>query len=146
MSAGRICVREVDLTEADESAQVAAQRMNDRNVGTLVVRDEEGAPVGIITDRDLAVRVVGRGLDPLTTTVGELMTGCPQTVEEETSLEAALSVMRSGPFRRLPVVDRDGRLVGLLSLDDILDLLTEEFKEIGELLRREGPASLASIE
>ena len=51
--------------------------------------------------------------------------------------------MRAGAFRRLPVVDNDGKLVGLVSLDDILDLLSEEFNEIGRLLRNESPASLA---
>ena len=146
MSVGRICIREVDLAEPDESVQVAAARMNSRNVGTLVVVDENSRPVGIITDRDLAIGVVAKGYDPATTLVYEVMTIAPDVVEIDTSIEAAICRMRSGPFRRLPVVDCDGRLAGLVSLDDILDLLSEEFTEIGRLVRREGPASLRTVE
>ena len=143
MAVGRICVREVDLAEISESAQVAAQRMHDRNVGTLVVANAERKPIGIITDRDLAVRVVAKGRNPVDTTVGEVMTTDLKTVEEQTSLEDALRVMRGGPFRRVPVTDGNGTLVGLLSVDDVLDLLRQEFNEIGQLLQRESPRGLA---
>jgi CBS domain-containing protein len=71
------------------------------------------------------------------------MTRSPVTVGEDTPIEEALAVMRRGPFRRVPVVDREQRLVGLLSLDDILDLLCEEFGQIGKLLAGESPRSLA---
>ena len=144
MAVGRICVREVDLAEIDESAQVAAQRMHDRNVGTLIVANAQRKPIGIVTDRDLAVRVVAKGRNPVETTVGEVMTTDLKTVEEQTSLEDALRVMRSGPFRRVPVTDAGGTLVGLLSVDDVLDLLRQEFNEIGQLLERESPRGLAS--
>lgn len=146
MSVGRICVRDVDTAEAGEPVQVAAARMCDRKVGTLIVVGEGRRPIGILTDRDLAVRVVAHSRDAAGTTVEEVMTRFPATVREETPIEMAIQEMRQGPFRRLPVVDDDGCLVGLISLDDILDLLTEEFNEIGELLRREGPASLAGSE
>ncbi len=143
MSVGRICTRSVDLADCDESAQVAASRMNMRNVGTLLVVDEQKCPVGIITDRDLATRVVGKGLDPNTTPVSAVMSGVPESVTEETSIESAIKVMRDGPHRRLPVVNDKHELVGLVSLDDVLDLLSEEFTEIGKLIRRESPNALA---
>lgn len=143
MSVGKICVREVDLVEPEESVQVAASRMNSRNVGTLMVLDAESQPIGILTDRDLAIRVVGKGLDAFNTTVREVMSPAPASVREDASIESALSLMRVGPFRRLPVVDEDGRLAGLLSLDDILDLLSEEFTEIGQLVRSESPDVLS---
>jgi CBS domain-containing protein len=146
MSVGRICIREVDLAEPDESVQIAAARMNSRNVGTLLVLDAASRPVGILTDRDLAIHVVAKGRDAATTTVREVMTQAPDAVDEETPIEAAISRMRAGPYRRLPVIDHDGKLVGLVSLDDILDLLSEEFAEIGRLIRREGPASLKAVE
>jgi len=144
MSVGRICVREVDLAEVGESVQIAAERMNSRNVGTLMVLDGDSRPVGILTDRDLALRVVGKGLDPIETSVGEVMSKAPDSVHDDTSIETALACMRTGPYRRLPVVDNDGKLVGLVSLDDILDLLSEEFAEIGKLVRRESPTILAN--
>lgn len=142
MSAGRICVREVDVISPEESVQVAAARMHDRKVGTLVVLNSDRVPVGIVTDRDLTVRVLAEGRDGTQTTVAEVMTSSPKTVSEQTPIEEALGLMRAGAFRRVPVLDADGRLAGLLSLDDILDLLAEEFRDIGRLLREEQPSTL----
>jgi CBS domain-containing protein len=107
------------------------------------VLNDAGEPVGIVTDRDLVVRVMAEGLGPIDTTVGEVMTRRPVAVREDESIESALAIMRRGPFRRLAVVDGAGKLVGLLSLDDILELLSEEFREIGQLIEKETPASLA---
>jgi CBS domain-containing protein len=143
MSAGKISVREVDTAEVTETAQAAADRMNSRNVGSLIVLNPLKQPLGIVTDRDICVRVVAKGKDPYTTTIGDIMTLLPKTVQENTPIEQAISLMRSGPYRRLPVVDYAGKLVGLLSIDDILDLLAEEFREIGALLKAERPDALA---
>ena len=143
MSVGRICQREVDFADPTESAFRAAERMHQRTVGALVVLDADRRPIGIVTDRDLTVRVLAGCRDASTTTVAEVMTRCPQTVNEETSIEDALSRMRSGAFRRIPVVDREGRLVGLVTLDDVLMLLCEEFSTIGTLLQRETPVAAA---
>jgi len=129
----------------DESVFVAAQRMDARKVGSLVVVDSEGHPLGLLTDRDLAVRVIAEALDPNETMVSQVMTRLPQIIREETPIEEALGIMRCGPYRRLPVVTRDGRLAGILSLDDILNLLAEEFGEIGRLLHKESPQSLAGV-
>lgn len=145
MTAGRICVREVDFVSAGETVRVAASRMHARNVGSLVVLDADRKPVGIITDRDLAVRVVAEGIDGAQTTVSQVMSATPKTIRENTPIEEALARMRTGPYRRIPVVDPEGKLVGLLSLDDILDLLFEEFGQIRELLSKEGPASLGRV-
>ncbi len=143
MSVGRICIREVDLAELDESAQTAAQRMHTRNVGTLIVLDKGSRPIGILTDRDLTVRVVAKGLDPALAAVRDVMTKTPETVYEDTPIEMALSRMRTACCRRIPVVDEDRKLVGVVSLDDIVDLLSEELSEIGGLLRSESPSDLA---
>ena len=145
MTVGPICIREVDLADIDESVRDAAARMRDRNVGTLFVLSEHKRPIGIVTDRDLTLRVLAEGNDPYQTTVGEVMTPVPESVKEETSIEEALGVMRRGPYRRLPVVDDNGKLVGLLSFDDVLELLAEEFRQIGELLQRESPSSLGQL-
>lgn len=140
---GRICVRNVATATADESVRVAAQRMSDRNVGMLVVIDKAGRPVGLVTDRDLALRVVVDARDPFATTVAEVMSPNPRLVHESMPIESALAHMRSAGCRRLPVVDDGGLLVGVASLDDILRLLSDEFRRIGDLLEseipREGP-------
>ena len=113
--------------------------MRDRRVGTLVIVDDAGKAVGLLTDRDLVPRVVAAGGDPRATSVGEVMTEYPKTVSERTPIESALSLMRSGSFRRVPVVNDDGKLVGIVSLDDVLVLLAEDFELIGGLLERETP-------
>jgi CBS domain-containing protein len=68
---------------------------------------------------NIVERVLATGLDPNTTAVGDVMTRAPTTVPEDASIESALSLMRSGRFRRLPVVDAEGKLIGLLSLDEV---------------------------
>ena len=142
MSIGRICVREVDTANPNESVTVAAERMHDRAVGTLVVVNDTAQVVGIVTDRDLVSRVLARGLSPSETSVGEVMTVGPKTISEWTQIEPALLIMRTGRFRRIPVVDHDNKLVGLITLDDILMLLAEEFSQIGRLLTRETPRAI----
>jgi signal-transduction protein with cAMP-binding, CBS, and nucleotidyltransferase domain len=116
--------------------------MHQRAVGTLVVVNNTDQVVGIVTDRDLMSRVLAKGRGPTDTSVGEVMTVGPKTVSEQTSIESALLIMRSGRFRRIPVVERDNRLVGLITLDDILMLLAEEFTQIGRLLTRETPRAV----
>jgi CBS domain-containing protein len=140
MSVGRICTRYVDLADTDETVQSAASRMLERKVGTLVILDQSNRPVGILTDRDLVLRVVAQGKAPRQTQVGEVMTRNPKTISEAAPIEQALSLMRSGSFRRLPVIGSDETLVGLVSLDDILSLLAEEFAQVGTLVEKEMPA------
>ena len=142
MSAGRICTRSTDTVEPTETVQTAACRMLDRNVGSLVVVNQHHEPIGILTDRDLALRVVATAKDVQTTFVKEIMTPNLQVVSETTPIEDVVRVMRSGPYRRVPVVDSNGRLAGMVTLDDILDLLSEEFNSIGRLLRKESPAAM----
>jgi len=143
MSAGEICIRGVDTARKNESVCIAARRMNDRNVGSLVVVDEMDRPIGIVTDRDLAIRVLGEAKDPHATCVEEVMSQRVRSVNAEMPVERALEIMRSGPFRRLPVIDRTGKLIGLLSVDDILSDLADEFRLAGTLLQRERPSALA---
>ena len=144
MSVGRNCTREVDLADTTETVWQAAERMRQRAVGTLVVLDQDRAPIGIITDRDLVERVLADGKDARSTTVDQVMTRQPKTVTEDSPIEHALSVMRAHRMRRLPVVGDSGKLVGLLSLDDVLMLLAEEFAVIGGVLRYETPQRILS--
>jgi len=87
--------------------------------------------------------VVGRGLDPHLTCVGEVMTPHPDTVSEETSVEDALAVMRSRGVRRLPVLGPGGELAGVVSVDDVLVLLAEEFGDLSRLIEHSSPRLMA---
>jgi CBS domain-containing protein len=139
MSIGRICTRDVDTAGARESVLEVARRMRDRQVGTLIVVDDEARPMGLITDRDIVTRSVASGREAARTPVADVMTTMPTTVLEDTPIESALGTMRVGRLRRLPVVNGVGALVGIVTLDDILALLAEEFSLIGGLLERETP-------
>jgi len=138
---GRICQREVDTVAPGETVCQAAQRMQQRAVGTLLVLDDEERPMGIVTDRDLVVRALAHNLDGVETRVDLVMTTPVVVVGENVPIEAALERMRAGGFRRMPVVDAEGRLVGLAALDDILGLLAEEFTDVGLLLQAQAPGN-----
>lgn len=129
-----ISVRSCDVNTAssDETVQSAAQKMHARNVGTLVVVNSVRQPLGIITDRDLATRVIAEGRDPARTKVCDVMTADPVTIDINASLEEAVRVMRSLRCQRLPVLNSStGELQGILSLDNILELFADELESIG---------------
>lgn len=134
MSVGRICSRVTHLADRGESVQLAAERMKAENVGTLLVVDADRKPIGILTDRDLALRVVAGGLDARKTKVGDVMSAHPRWVSETAAIEDAVATMRGLAVRRLPVVDDAGRLVGIVSIDDVLELVTEELSDLGRIV------------
>jgi CBS domain-containing protein len=121
---------DVVVAEPSETAAVAARRMRDRRVGCVVVT-REGRPIGIVTDRDLAVRVVAEGRDPEKTLVSEIVTYDAAVLPPEAGIETALHVMRERGVRRLPIVDEDGRLIGIVTADDLTVLLTRELADLG---------------
>jgi len=140
MSTGKICSRSVVVVGPEETVREAARRMEQYSVGTLVVQDEDRTLLGILSDRDIAIRCVARGLDADTDTVGDVMTSPVRSVEEGTPIEDALALMAGAGVRRLPVVDiEDDRVIGILSVDDVLGLLSEEIATIGQLLAHYEP-------
>jgi CBS domain-containing protein len=141
MSAGRICSKWVVIATPDESVRVAAQRLDEYELGTLVVVKARGdpEPVGILTDRDIVVRCVAAGLDPDTTALAQVMTHPVRAIDQHTPIEQAIKRMAEASTRRLVVTGEHGELVGILSLDDVLDLLVEELGPIHELLQRQHP-------
>jgi CBS domain-containing protein len=140
MSAGSICVRSVLIGTPDESVRAVAQRMAKADVGTVVILGDAKQPVGIVTDRDVALRCVAARRDPDSTAAGAIMTAPAACIHESTPIEAALARMADGRIRRLVVVDEKERLVGILALDDVLELLAEEATTIGRLLVRRADA------
>lgn len=134
MTIGKICTRTVDLATPGESVRHAAERMLERNVGSLVVVGDDNVPIGLVTDRDLALRVVAAGRAADEVSVEEVMTHEPRTVPESKPIEETLAAMRSAAIRRMLVVDDRDRLVGIVTVDDIVALLAEEFRDLGALL------------
>lgn len=140
MPVGEICNREVVIAEKSLSVTEAAQLMRTHHVGDLVVIEKNGGrtqPVGIVTDRDIVVEVVAAGVNPESLKVGDIMGPEVATVRESEGLFEALRYMRDTGVRRMPVVDPDGGLVGILTLDDLLSLLAEEMMELARLVSHE---------
>ena len=141
MTAGRLCSRILATASPDESIRAAARRLPEFDVGTLVVLKENRGShaVGVITDRDIAVRCVAEKLDPDEALVSEVMTTPVHAVSDGTPLEDAVAKMAAAGTRRLVVTDEGDRVAGILSLDDILELLVRETMAIGRLLEKQQP-------
>jgi len=140
MSVAEYCNREVVIASADETVLQATQLMRRQHVGDVIVVREDGGrniPVGIVTDRDIVIEVVAAGVDPATLTLGELMGTEIHTVTEDVELLAAIDLMRDKGVRRLPVVNREGGLEGLLTVDDVLELAAEQLSGLVRLIGRE---------
>jgi CBS domain-containing protein len=115
----------------------AARRMIEHSVGALVITDPSGTtPLHIVTDRDLVV-MLGEGLDPDQGTVDCLAYKPLQTIGIGASLADAARAMRAAGVRRLPIVDSERRLVGVVSLDDVLVALGREMSDVEKAIRSE---------
>ncbi len=112
--------------------------MTAKNVGCLVVV-ENGKPMGILTDRDIVIRVVKRECDPVQTATCDVMTKDPITLGEELGLFEALEIVKEHGVRRFPVVDPDGVLTGFFSIDDVLYLLGIELSAVARIIDQESP-------
>jgi CBS domain-containing protein len=140
MNAGEICNREVVVAYRDMSLIEAAGLMREQHVGSLVVvvdRLSERVPVGMVTDRDLTVAVLAKEIDPGSLTVKDVMTADLATLREQDSITDALRLMRERGVRRLPVLTRSGALAGILTIDDVLDIVAEQLSDIVRAVVRE---------
>lgn len=137
MTIGELCKRVVVTIHRDATAEDAARMMRASHIGNVVVVDSSDTrkPVGIITDRDIAVEVVAQGQSPGQTPVGSVMSSPVVSLREEDSFIEALDKMSARGVRRAPVLDRDGHLKGLVSVDDLVPLLARELAKIGALIR-----------
>ena len=140
MAIGEFCNREVVVTDRETTVAEASKLMRQHHVGDLVVVDERDGmriPAGIVTDRDVVVELVALGLDPDTITVGDIMGLELATVRESNGVFDTVQLMRSKGVRRVPVVSNKGALVGIVTVDDLIQLLAEEMGELSKLIARE---------
>jgi CBS domain-containing protein len=115
---------------SDSVAQAAAKLANLKTGCVLVER--EGALAGIFTERDFLVRVVGPGKDPSALAVGDVMTPDPECVEEWVAVAYAIERMAAGGYRNIPIVTKENRPIGVLTIFDVIDYLIALFKDEGE--------------
>jgi CBS domain-containing protein len=130
---GKICTRPVVTASARMTVEEAARAMRSKNVGALVVANA-GRPIGMLTDRDIAVEVVARGMDPDSTRVGDVMRRRLVTVREDLGILDAAKVFARTGVRRLPVVTKTGVLVGIVAVDDLIMLLGNEMGHVAGAL------------
>ncbi|AJX91836.1 CBS domain-containing protein [Burkholderia pseudomallei] len=140
MNAAEICTREVVACRRTDTVLDAAHLMRDRHVGDLIVVDDAGhahAPVGMLTDRDIVLSLIAKEVDPAALFVGEIMSAPAAVVHEHDSLWTIAQRMRLTGGRRMPVVNADGALVGMVSVDDLLASVAALFDEIASISRRQ---------
>jgi CBS domain-containing protein len=130
---GKICTKPVVTASAQMTVDQAARAMRSKNVGALVVVNA-GRPVGMLTDRDVAIEVVARGMDPDTARVGDVMHKKPVTIREDLGIFDAARVFARTGVRRLPVVTKSGVLVGVITVDDLIMLLGNELGHVAGAL------------
>lgn len=137
MKTGDVCNRIVIYVNQGESVQRAAELMRKYHVGNLVVTefgDDAQVPVGIVTDRDIVVELIAKGVDPEGLTVGDVMSDGLQIACEDDEVSDVLDTMRASGIRRMPVVDAKGALVGVLALDDLLQLCAADLSAIAAIV------------
>ncbi len=134
MTLAKICSRDAAHASSQTPISSIVRLMLERNVGTVVVVDDARRPIGIVTDRDLVLRVLHPGLDPKTTQVDEVMTRNVRSMPASSAANEALGVMRQLGVRRLPVVGVRGELFGIVSVDDVLQLAAEELGSLSLVL------------
>jgi CBS domain-containing protein len=140
MSVGEICNREVVTVEKSAPVARAARLMRQYHVGSVVVvadGSDPPRPIGILTDRDLTIEVLAQEVPAETVTAGDLMAPELLTAREEDGVWETIMRMRAMGVRRLPVVSRHSHLVGILTMDDLLQFIVGELSDLVKLVRRE---------
>jgi signal-transduction protein with cAMP-binding, CBS, and nucleotidyltransferase domain len=146
MSVDKICNHNVVTCEADAGIVETAIRMREEHVGDVIVteyRNGRQTPIGILTDRDLVVEVIAQQVDPSRLTVGDVMSRDPAVVRRDNGVDYALTAMLQAGVRRVPVVDQNDALVGVLSIDDVLEHLARQISHLADTLRREQSREVA---
>lgn len=140
MSVGEICNRDVIIIDKNGTVEEAARLMRTHHVGSLVVTEQRAGvpvPVGLLTDRDIVIEVIAEDVAPGTVLVGDIMSRDLLTALEQDGIWETMQRMRIKGVRRVPVVNRHGGLEGLVSLDDLLELVSEELAQLSKLVSRE---------
>ena len=138
MSLQTFCGKRLVTISPERSIAEACWLMKEKNVGCLIA-EHQGKLCGIITDRDIALKVTGEEKDPLTTMVQEIMTSDPKRISVDKDLPELVSLMHSHHVRRVPIVDGAELTLGIVTLDDLIALFGYEMSEIGRAISEEFP-------
>ena len=136
MNCGDICSREVVVVRKEDGIRQIAELMREHDVGTVIVVQGEGnqrKPIGIMTDRDIVIRVLANDIDLSAVSVGDVMCCDLVLVNQNDDLSAAIERMNEHSVRRVPVVDDQGYLKGIMSSSDAMKILADEMMSISKL-------------
>ncbi len=131
---------DVVTCERDTSVHGVAALMREHHVGDVVVVEVEGGrkrPVGIVTDRDLVIELLATQVDPGSVSAGDVMSWELVQARADDDISAAIDAMRAAGVRRMPVVDGEGALVGIVTVDDLIDWLAGSLNDLGRVIVRE---------
>lgn len=131
MSLRKFCERPVVTVSPEQNIAAACQLFREKNVGCLVAV-QDGKLCGVLTDRDVALKVTGEKKDPQHIKVREVMTGNPLSIAAHKTLHDLTSIMHTHHVRRVPIVDDSDKVVGMVTLDDLIMLLGQEMADIGQ--------------
>ena len=140
MRVGDFCIRDVVHCRRETTALELSQLMRTGHVGDVVIVDKpngKNIAVGIVTDRDLVIEVMSQERDPALVTAADLMAGELVTVGEGNDVYETAELMRNRGVRRTPVVDDQGGLVGIVTLDDLLRIIGEQLSLLARVIARE---------
>lgn len=133
MQIGEYCNREVVVIHKDETPLDTSRLMRRLHVGDVIIVDNvdgDKTPLGIITDRDIALEIVAADIDPAAIAAIDIVRRPLVTVNETDDISECIVCMKHNGIRRLPVVDDDGLLVGVITADDILEIVTEQLNDL----------------
>jgi len=142
MSLQEFCQRRVVTISPRSSVADACQLMAQNNIGCMVVQ-EDGKLCGILTDRDIALKVAGETKDSRQTKVGEVMTPNPVAISVDKNLHELTRFMHTNHVRRVPIIDGGNKVLGIVTLDDLIAMLSDEMFEIGKTVSEPIPIGTA---
>jgi CBS domain-containing protein len=140
MSVGEYCNRDVVITGGVIPILEVAQLMRHYHVGDVVIVERHGevaTPVGILTDRDIVVEVLAEGVNPDTVTAADVMSRDLLLLNEGEAISSAIERMHVRGVRRAPVIDNSSGLIGLLSVDDLIEIMAEQLQQLSTLFKRQ---------
>ena len=135
MSLQQFCKRPIVTIAPEQNIPAACQLLDEHNIGCLLV-EEHGKLCGILTDRDIALRVTGHGRNPEQTTVRQVMTGTPVQISVDSTLHELTARLHNHHVRRVPIVNETGRAIGIVTIDDLLALLGDEMSDMGKAISK----------
>lgn len=138
MSLEKLVIEGIETAGPSATAETLAMRMAEAGIGSIVI-EEEMKPIGVVTDRDIAVRVDATGQAPSEVQAADIMTEEPATVSIDSGLLDVTDAMREHSVRRMPIVNDEGTLVGIVTMDDVMELLALELSNLATVVQAESP-------